>query len=380
MEVYLDNAATTKAFDEVTELMVKVLKEDFGNPSSLHKKGLDAEHYIRDAKDNIAKCLKCEPKEIYFTSGATESNNMAIVGAAKAKARLGKHIITSSIEHASVKNVTEALKKEGYEITYLPVDEKGIVRLDELQKSIREDTVLVSIMAVNNEVGAVQPIEEIAKIVKGADHEIIFHVDGVQAFGKIPIYPKRLGVDLLSASGHKFHGPKGTGFLFIRDGVRILPLIYGGNQQSGMRSGTENVPGIAGLGLAAKMVCETMDETSARMGKLKAEFLDMIMRLPDVKNNSGDAPHIVSITFDGVRSEVLLHALEDKGIYVSSGSACSSNKPELSGTLLNMGLSRDQAESTVRFTLSRYTTLDELKYTAATVESLFMQLRRYIRR
>ncbi len=380
MEVYLDNAATSKAFDEVIELCGKVMRTDYGNPSSLHNKGLDAEHYIRDSKDIIAKILKCNPKEIIFTSGGTESNNTAIIGAARAKVRRGKHIITSSVEHASVKNVTEFLKNDGYEITYLPVDSKGIVDLNVLRDSIREDTVLISIMGVNNEVGAVEPLEEIANVIRQSGQDILFHVDAVQMYGKLPINPKKMGIDLMSVSGHKLHGPKGTGFLYVRDGVRILPLIYGGNQQSGMRSGTENVPGIAGLGLASKIVYDSLDETMKRMSNLKESFREMISDIPDIKDNSGDAPHIVSITFAGVRSEVLLHALEDKGIYVSSGSACSSNKPELSNTLINMGVDNDAAESTLRFSLSRYTTEEELRYTADAVKELLPMLRRFTRR
>ncbi len=380
MEAYLDNAATTKVYDEVTDLMIKVFKEDYGNPSSMHKKGLEAEHYVRDAKDIIAKALKCTSKEIYFTSGATESNNMALIGAARAKKRVGKHMIVSSVEHASVKNVAEALKDEGYEITYLPVDEHGIVKLDELKNAIREDTILVSVMAVNNEMGAVQPIEEIGKIVKEVSKDILFHVDAVQAFGKFPIYPKRIGIDLLSVSAHKFHGPKGIGFIFIRDGVRILPHIYGGNQQSGMRSGTENVPAIAGLGLAAKMAYDRMVKNVAEMSEFKEAFINMISEIPECKDNSGEAPHIISITFAGVRSEVLLHALEEKGIYVSAGSACSSNKPELSSTLLNMGLTREEAESTIRFSLSRFTTSKELSYTANVLKEILPELRRFTRR
>ena len=380
MEVYLDNAATTVAFDEVIELSAKVMREDYGNPSSLHNKGLEAEHYIRDSKDIIAKILKCDPKEIVFTSGGTESNNTAIIGAARAHIRKGKHIITSSVEHSSVKNVMEFLKNDGYEITYLPVDERGIVSIDALRNAIREDTILVSVMGVNNEMGAIEPLEEISGVIKESGHDIIFHVDAVQMYGKLPIYPKRVGIDLMSVSGHKLHGPKGSGFLFIRDGVRILPLIYGGNQQKGMRSGTENVPAIAGLGLASKMVYDTMDDTIAKMSELKKALIDGISEIPDCMNNSGDAPHIVSITFAGVRSEVLLHALEDKGIYVSSGSACSSNKPELSNTLINMGLDNDMASSTLRFSLSRYTTPEEIEYTVEALKELLPALRRFVRR
>lgn len=380
VEAYLDNAATTVAFDEVTDLMVKVMREDYGNPSSLHKKGLTAEHYIRDAKERIARQLRVEPKEIYFTSGGTESNNTALIGAAMANRRQGKHIITSSIEHASVLNPLAYLKEQGFRITYLPVDEHGIIKLDALQQAICEDTILISIMGVNNEVGAVQPLEEVAAIIRECGRTIVFHVDGIQMFGKLPIYPKRMGIDLLSVSGHKIHGPKGSGILYVKEKTKIRPLILGGNQQSGFRSGTENVPAIAGMGLASQLIEERHEERFGRMGELKQYFIKEVTKLPDCIDHSGKAPHIISITFRGVRSEVLLHALEEKCVYVSSGSACSSNKPELSGTLLNMGLSRSDAESTLRFSLSVFTTKEEIDYALQCIAEELPVLRRFTRR
>ena len=260
MEVYLDNAATTVALEEVTEVMCKVLKEDYGNPSSLHRKGLAAEHYIKDARQTIAKQLKVEPKEIYFTSGGTESNNTALIGAAMANQRQGKHIITSSIEHASVLNPLAYLEEQGFRVTYLPVDSSGRIDLEALRQAICEETILISIMGVNNEIGAIQPLAEVAAIIKESGQNILFHVDAIQMFGKIPIYPKRIGIDLLSVSGHKIHGPKGSGFLYVKEKTKIKPLILGGNQQSGFRSGTENVPAIAGLAVAVEKMAQNQEE------------------------------------------------------------------------------------------------------------------------
>lgn len=382
MEVYLDNAATTPVLEQVVQQMVTIMQEDYGNPSSLHQKGLDAEHYIRQAREQIAAVLKVAPKEIYFTSGGTESNNTALIGAAMANRRQGMHIITTSVEHASVLNPLAYLEEQGFRVTYLPVDEHGCFRPEDLAAAICEDTILVSIMGVNNEVGAVQPIESVKEILDQAGHKILFHVDAIQMFGKLPVYPKRLGIDLLSVSGHKIHGPKGIGFLYVREKTKIRPLILGGNQQSGFRSGTENVPGIAGMGLAAKRYWEQCAQAGkiAQMNENKQYFINEVTKIKDCIDHSGDAPHIVSVTFRGVRSEVLLHALEQKKVYVSSGSACSSNKPELSGTLLNMGLSKDDAESTLRFSLSVFTTRQELDYTLDVLREVLPTLRRFTRR
>lgn len=382
MEAYLDNAATTMVLPEVSELMIKVMREDYGNPSSLHRKGLTAEHYIRHAREQIARVLKVQPKEIYFTSGGTESNNWALIGAAMANIRKGKHIITTSVEHASVLNPLGYLEEQGFRVTYLPVTQSGILSIDVLKEAICEDTILISVMGVNNEVGAVQPLKQVAKVIADSGQDILFHVDAIQMFGKLPIYPGRQGIDLLSVSGHKLHAPKGVGFLYVREKTKIKPIIFGGNQQSGYRSGTENVPAIAGMGLASEMMCQKniADDGSETMKQLKEQFISEIMALPDCINHSGDAPHIISITFQGVRSEVLLHALEERGIYVSSGSACSSNKPGLSGTLLNMGLSKEDAEATIRFSLSAFTKPEELDDTVSALRELLPELRRFTRR
>lgn len=380
MEAYLDNAATTFVFPEVKDLMGKVMEEDFGNPSSLHKKGVEAEQYIKEAKETIAKFLKVEPKEIVFTSGGTESNNMALIGSAYANQRRGKHIITTRIEHASVYEPLMHLEKEGFQITYLPVDERGVVKLDALKEALTDETILVSIMYVNNEIGSIQPIEEIGKIIKSYREDIVFHVDAIQAYGKLKIYPKRAKVDLLSVSGHKIHGPKGSGFLYIKDRTKIQPILFGGGQQKGMRSGTENVPAIAGLSLASKFMYENHEEKIEKLNRLKERFIKGVSEIENVKNNSGEAPHIISISFPGVRSEVLLHALEEKGVYVSSGSACSSNHPAISGTLKAIGLDKNHWESTLRFSLSIFTTEEEVDFAIQCLKELVPVLRRFTRR
>ncbi len=380
MEAYLDNAATTFVFPEVKDLMGKVMEEDFGNPSSLHKKGVKAEQYIKEAKETIAKFLKVEPKEIVFTSGGTESNNMALIGSAYANQRRGKHIITTRIEHASVYEPLMHLEKEGFQITYLPVDEHGIVKIDALKEALTDETVLVSIMYVNNEIGSIQPIEEIGKIIKSYREDILFHVDAIQAYGKLKIYPKRAKIDLLSVSGHKIHGPKGSGFLYIKDKTKIQPILFGGGQQKGMRSGTENVPAIAGLSLASKLMYENHEEKIEKLNILKERFIKGVSEIENVTNNSGEAPHIISISFPGVRSEVLLHALEEKGVYVSSGSACSSNHPAISGTLKAIGLDKNHWESTLRFSLSIFTTEEEVDFAIQCLKELVPVLRRFTRR
>ena len=380
MEAYLDNAATTFVFPQVKDLMGKVMEEDFGNPSSLHKKGVEAEQYIKEAKETIAKFLKVEPKEIVFTSGGTESNNMALIGSAYANQRRGKHIITTRIEHASVYEPLMHLEKEGFQITYLPVDEHGIVKLDALKEALTDETVLVSIMYVNNEIGSIQPIEEIGKIIKSYREDILFHVDAIQAYGKLKIYPKRAKIDLLSVSGHKIHGPKGSGFLYIKDKTKIQPILFGGGQQKGMRSGTENVPAIAGLSLASKLMYENHEEKIEKLNILKERFIKGVSEIENVTNNSGEAPHIISISFPGVRSEVLLHALEEKGVYVSSGSACSSNHPAISGTLKAIGLDKNHWESTLRFSLSIFTTEEEVDFAIQCLKELVPVLRRFTRR
>lgn len=387
MKVYLDNAATTMPFGEVCEIMIQAMERDYGNPSSLHQFGIEAENYIKEARQIIAKSLKVEEKEIIFTSGGTESNNHALIGAAFANKRKGMHLITTKIEHASIYNPMLFLEEQGFRVSYISVDKNGHIDMDELLDTICEETILVSIMYVNNEIGAVENIADISKRIKEKKSDIIFHVDAIQAYGKYRIYPKRMGVDLLSVSGHKIHGPKGTGFLYIKDKLKIKPYIYGGGQQRGMRSGTENVPGIAGLGMAAKMIYENQEDKIQKLYELKEYFIKKVTTLEDVCINGlneieikDTAPHIVSVCAKGVGSEVLLHALEEKGVFVSSGSACSSNHPALSGTLQSIGLEKKMIESTIRFSFSVFTTKEELDYAVSVLQELLPLLRRYIKR
>ena len=389
MEIYLDNSATTKVYPEVAQFMTKVMCEDYGNPSSMHTKGLEAEKYIKDSKDIFSKILKCEPKNIYFTSGGTESDNLAIIGSAQAYKRRGKHLITTKIEHPAVLNSFKYLEGEGFEVTYLPVNELGVVSPEDLKAALRDDTILVSVMHTNNEIGSLMPIEEIGKVIKEKNPEIIFHVDAVQGFGKAQIVPKKMGIDLLSVSSHKIHGPKGMGVLYVGDKVRLLPISYGGGQQGGLRSGTENVPGIAGMGLAAKKIYENLAADTDRMYALKEKLIRGALEIGNVKVNgvSGDlsdlrqtAPHIVSLSFEGIRAEVLLHALEDKGIYVSAGSACSTHKPEPSATLKAIGLEKELLDCTLRFSMSELTDEDEIKQTLKALEEILPFLRRFVRK
>lgn len=385
MEVYLDNSATTKAYECVGDLVRKVMCEDYGNPSSMHMKGVEAEHYIKEAKEILAKLLKVQEKEIFFTSGGTESDNLALIGAARANKRRGNHLITTSIEHPAVLNTMRYLEEEeGFRVTFLPVDRFGRVKLSDLQEALCPETILVSVMYVNNEVGSVQPVDEAAGIVKAYNREIIFHVDAVQGFGKYRIYPKRSKIDLLSISGHKIHGPKGTGVLYISEGVKIKPIVFGGEQQKNIRSGTENVPGIAGLALAAKEIYTDLEEKVARMRELKKHFIEGVTKLEDTTvhglYDETSAPHIISVGFAGVRSEVLLHALEEKGICVSSGSACASNHPAISGVLKGIGAGKEYLDATLRFSMSEFTTREEIDYTLETLYNLVPVLRRYTRR
>ncbi|MCD2491428.1 cysteine desulfurase [Lacrimispora sp. NSJ-141] len=383
MEAYLDNSATTKAFESVKDIVVKTMMEDYGNPSSLHRKGVEAEHYVKKAAEAVAKTLKAAPSEIIFTSGGTESNNMAIIGAARANRRAGKHIITSTIEHASVYNVFGYLEEEGYRVTYIPVDESGHLKLDQLEAAIDSGTTLVSVMYVNNEIGSVNPVGRIGEIIKKKNPRTLFHVDAIQAYGKYRICPKRESIDLLSASGHKIHGPKGVGFLYVKSGTKIVPVVFGGGQQKGMRSGTHNVSGIAGMGEAAREIYENHEEKIRVMYELKKQFVELMEGLEGVSVNGltgeDSAPHVVSVGFEGVKSEVLLHALEDRGIYASSGSACSSNHPAVSGTLKGVGVRRELLDSTLRFSFSVFTTKEEIQYCAQVLEELLPVLRRYRR-
>ncbi len=384
MEAYFDNSATTKVTESVKDIVVKAMTEDYGNPSSMHMVGVEAEKYIKTAKENIAKILKVDQREIYFNSGGTEGNNQAIIGVAEANKRSGNKIITTEIEHASVASPMKYLEKEGYQVVYLPVDHLGVVDMETLKKEMSADTILVSVMYVNNEVGAMQPVGEIGKYIKTVNPKVVFHVDAIQAFGKMEIRPKREKIDILTVSGHKIHGPKGSGFIYIQKNTKIHPIISGGGQQDGMRSGTENVPGIAGIGQAAKECYDHLEENVKIMTELKDYLIDRLSQIEGVtvnsrKGNQG-APHIVSASFKGVRSEVLLHALEEKGIYVSAGSACSSNRPSVSRTLKAMQIDKDLLESTVRFSFSKLNTKEQIDYCMEQLQELLPVLRKYVRR
>ena len=384
MEAYLDNSATTRCYEEVRDIVAKTMMEDYGNPSSMHLKGVEAEKYVKEAAREIARTLKAQEKEIYFTSGGTESDNWALIGTAMANQRRGKHIITTVFEHAAISAPAAWLEDQGFEVTRVPVDSRGNLSMEELAAAIREDTILVSAMYVNNELGAVLPVEEIGALIKEKNPDTLFHADAIQAYGKYRIFPKKMKIDLLSVSSHKIHGPKGAGFLYIGEKVKIHPLILGGGQQKGMRSGTDNVPGIAGMGEAARIIYEHLEENTSRMRELKEYFRGELEKIDNVEINgpvAGEgAPHILNASFLGVRSEVLLHALEDQGIYVSAGSACSSHKRTGSPSLGAIGLSPERKESAVRFSFSEFTTKEELDYTLETLKSLLPMLRRYARR
>ena len=382
MEIYLDNSATTRCSDSVCDAVVRAMTQDYGNPSSRHLKGVEAERLLRQSRETIARTLRAAEKEIFFTSGGTESDNWALIGTAMANRRSGMHLITTGIEHAAVLRPMQYLEDQGFRVTYLPVDSKGLVDLEDLKDALTDGTILVSMMTVNNEIGTRLPVEEAAALVKAFNPGIVFHTDAVQAYGKYRLSPGRSGIDLLSVSGHKIHGPKGTGFLYVKEKTRILPFILGGGQQKGMRSGTDNVPGAAGLAQAAADCYENLQEETEHLRELKQMLSEGLRQMDDVVLHSDEdgAPHIVSASFVGVRSEVMLHALEDRGIYVSSGSACSSNrKLPVSPVLEQLHLPRQQLESTLRFSFSRYNTKEDVTLTLQALDDYLPILRRYTR-
>ncbi len=383
-EVYFDNSATTKVFDRVRDIMIKTMELDYGNTSSRHIKGVEAENYIKEARERIARTLKVKEKEIIFTSGGTESNNMALIGTALANRRSGNHLITSCIEHASIYNTMGFLEEMGFRVTYLPVDHNGHVSLKALEEAICEDTILVSVMYVNNEMGAVEPVEKIAEVIKNKKPDVYFHVDAIQAYGKYVIRPKKQGIDLMSVSGHKIHGPKGVGFLYVDEKVKLRPVIFGGGQQKGMRSGTENVPGVAALGEAAAEIYENFDAKIGHMYEIRQRFIDEVTQIPGVTVNGrtgrDSAPQIVSVTIEDVRSEVMLHSLEEYGIYVSAGSACSSNNPAPSRTLQGIGLPKQKLESTIRISFCVNTTEEEVDYAVEKMKEIIPFRRKFTRK
>lgn len=392
MEAYLDNSATTKVYPEVAELVKKIMLEDYGNPSSVHMKGVEAEKYVTNAYKQVATALKVKEKEIVFTSGGTESDNLALIGGAIANQRAGKHIITTKIEHPAILNTVKYLETQGFEIDYLGVDEYGVVSLEELKKKLRPDTIIVSVMYVNNEVGSVQPIGEIGSLVKTNNPATLFHVDAVQGFGKAEILPKKMNIDMVSISGHKIHGPKGVGILYINEKAKVKPISYGGGQQNGMRNGTLNTPGIAGIGLAAELITKSLKEERERLFELKKFFLEEASKIDRVVINGCEtdgegqflvektAPHIINISVMGIRSEVMLHALEEKGIFVSAGSACASHSKKESSTLKSMGADAQRMDGALRISMSSFTTKEELEYVLQTIKEMIPFYARFIRK
>ncbi|MCQ2522498.1 MAG: cysteine desulfurase [Lachnospiraceae bacterium] len=386
MEVYFDNAATTRCADRAVEAMKTIYLEDYGNPSSMYHRGLVAENHVRESAEKIAKYIKVDPKEILFTSGGTESDNSAIIGAARANKRRGMHLITTAIEHPAILETFKFLEKEGYEVTYLPVDEKGVLRMEDVKAAIRKDTTVLSVMHTNNEIGSLQPLAEIGQYLKNLPERErpLFHTDAVQGFGHYKIQPSKLGIDMMSVSAHKIHGPKGVGFLYLKDKIKWEPYILGGGQQSGLRSGTQNVPGIVGMTVAVEEAYANMEANTEKMYLLKQQLSEGILALERTVLNGpagrDGAAHVVSASFEGVRAEVLLHALEEKGIDVSAGSACASNKKQIgSDTMRAIGQREKYIESTLRFSLCGENTEEEVEYTLKALQELLPQLRKYTR-
>ena len=380
--VYLDNSSTTRVYKEGAELAADIMYNLYGNPSSLHRKGIEAEKLIKRAKEQIADSLKANPTEIYFTSGGTESDNLAIIGACRMSR--GRHILSTNIEHPAVLNTLQHLEKKGYEVELIPVGKDGKVNVEKLASKIRKDTALVSVMYVNNEIGTIEPVEKIGKIVKSANPSTAFHIDAVQAYGKIPFTAASTGADFISLSSHKIHGPKGVGALYVKNKAKLAPIIFGGGQQNNIRPGTENVPGIAAFGLAAEKSCSKVLENGRKMELLKARLKEGILsKLDDVVVNTpanDSAPHILNVSFGYVKSEVLLHSLETDGIYVSSGSACSSHKKGPSYVLTAIGTDRKMIDGSIRFSLSEFITEEDIDYTIERVVENVKKIRRLMKR
>ena len=386
MEFYLDNAATTKPSEGTVSVIQKVLTEAYGNPSSLHRKGQEAEKYIITARRQLAKILNVDPESIYFTSCATESSNTAIKGAAERGKRRGKHILTSKSEHAATRENLKYLLEQGFEVEELACDDTGRVLVADLKDKLRPDTILVTCIHVNNETGCINPIQEMGEMIHHDNPDCLFHVDAVQSFAKYPVYPKRWNIDLLSTSTHKINAPKGIGFLYIRRGLQFPSLIIGGGQESHFRSGTENVPYIAGFGQAAEEMWFMHEELKSKMMSLKLRLISGLQNNINGVFINGPKPedgaaHIVNIRVDGVRSEVLLHALEDYGVYVSSGSACASNKPgEKSPALHAIGLTSQQIDQSLRISFGRYSNEEDVDACINAMKTVIPMLRRFIRK
>ena len=372
-EIYLDNSATTKPYDDVVEYVAKVSRDFYGNPSSLHTKGIESESLVKKARTHIAEALKVDSKDICFTSGGTESNNLAILGYLKANPRTGKHVITSEIEHPSVLEVYKQLAQEGYRVDFMPVDNNGVIKLDVLKDMISNETSIISIIHTNNETGSVQPVQEICDLRKKFCPNAVIHVDAVQAFGKTVINPSTCNVDLMSFSSHKIHGPKGVGGLYIRKGLRLKPVLIGGGQESSLRSGTENVPGICGFGMAAEIIFSKIDDNYTKTNEIRNHFVKRINEtFEEAVVNSPDnaSPYIINVSFPNLKSEVLLHHLEQKRIYVSTGSACSSRKTHHSHVLKAMGVSPKYIDGAIRFSLSHTNNIHEIDETIEALKEI----------
>ncbi len=384
-EIYLDNAATTKPYKEVVDIMTEVLNNNYGNPSSLHTKGLEAERAVKSSRRIIADSLKVNLNEIIFTSGGTEANNLGIIGFVNANKKKGNHLITSKIEHPSVLNTFKHLEEVGYKVSYIDVDSKGILNIEQLQSEINDNTILLSIMHVNNEVGTIQPIDEIKKIIDCKNSNISFHVDAVQSYGKVDFSPMEYDIDLLSLSSHKIHGPKGIGALYVKKGTKLRANSFGGAHESGLRSGTENVPGIIGLGKAVEVTFENFNHSISNIRYLKERLACGIKSLiDDITINCQledlSSPHILNVSFKGIKSEVLLHSLEAEGIFVSTGSACASKKSSPSHVLTAIGLDRASVEGAVRFSLSSFNNEQDIDICIEKLDTIVNTLRKFKRR
>ena len=376
-KVYLDHSATTPVRREVADLVVEYMVDKFGNPSSIHSFGREARKALEEARERLANFIGAEPKEIYFTSGGTESDNIAILGAAFANSKKGKHIITSAIEHHAVMDPCKYLEKQGFEVTYLPVDDQGIINIEGLEKAIKPETILITIMHVNNEIGTIQDIAPMAKLAR--DKGILFHTDAVQSLGKIPVNVNELNVDMLSGSSHKIYGPKGVGVLYIRKGVKLDSIMYGGVQERKKRPGTENLSGIVGFGLAAELAGKEIDEENAKQSKLRNKLINGILEnIPYTRLNGHPEKRIasnVNVSIEFVEGESLLLSLDMRGIGASSGSACTSGSLDPSHVLLAMGLSHEIAHGSLRMTLGRETTEEDIDYVLEVLPQVVDRLR-----
>ncbi len=385
MKVYFDNAASTKILPEAAQKMVEVMTDYYANPGASSVMGVEADNILKSSAKTISKLINADEKEIYFTSGGTEGDNWAIFGTAKGLKRRGKHIITTVIEHPAVSMPFKVLEEEGYEVTFLPVDEKGYINIEELKNAVREDTILVSIILINNEIGTIQNAEEIGKAIKEKNSNTLFHIDAVQAFGKYRIDVKKFKCDMLSVSAHKFNGPKGVGFFYMKKGVNVKPVLYGGGQQNNMRPGTENAAGAAAMAVAAEESYKNLEETNKYVFEIKKRIANRVLNEIEDTFINGDtieksSPYVLNIGFKNLRSEVLLHALEEKNVVVSAGSACNSRKKVQSSVLGALGLEDDDIQGSIRFSFSRFNTLEEADICVEALKETVPFLRRFNRK